>query len=103
MKLEAFSYHYPISHLRKERSDVKEGDEEEPFQNKTLILDAPGPRAAAQGHGEKLPAEAAAGSKQGQQLSRVWDRLGFYLELHPAGPRQHCHKSVNTSNQPHSL
>lgn len=54
MKLEAFSYHYPISHLRKQRSDVKEGDEEEPFQNKTLILDAPGPRAAAQGHGEKL-------------------------------------------------
>ena len=30
-KLEAFSYHYAISHLRKQRSDVKEGDEEEPF------------------------------------------------------------------------
>lgn len=62
MKLEAFSYHYPISHLRKQRSDVKEGDEEEPFQNKTLILDAPGPRAAAQGHGEKLPLAANRGS-----------------------------------------
>lgn len=66
-KLEAFSYYYPISHLRKQRSDVKEGGEEEPFQNKTIILDAPVPRAAAQGHGEKLPAEEAAGSKQGQQ------------------------------------
>lgn len=66
-KLEAFSYYYPISHLRKQRSDVKEGGEEEPFQNKTIILDAPVPRAAAQGHGEKPPAEEAAGSKQGQQ------------------------------------
>lgn len=99
-KLEAFSYYYPISHLRKQRSDVKEGGEEEPFQNKTIILDAPVPRAAAQGHGEKPPAEEAAGSKQGQQLSGVWDRLRFYLELHPAGPK--CHKSVNTTDQPHS-